>query len=407
MKHLERYGIEAMQLDNGLQIILKKMSLPRVYCGLLVNCGSLYESEYMKGVSHFVEHLIGEEGKTRNRNSRLAYKISRDGGDLDASTYHQITEYTLFADKQFWFRDLRMFLDSIAELNFSREEFYNEQSRILAEIKEDSNGDVIVLKRVFPNHPLSWLLGGTKQSISAMSPNDIHHWYKKFYFPSRMVLVVVGDVSMKMIKRAVKLSQLYAMENGNDVSLPPKQDFNWEAEREIVGFEGNWEKMIYPAPLFGDAKDTFLYFLISNYLFGDISAISLNREVAYEMGSYSGIASELTITSCCSFFEIDLEASSQKNLAKIERRFMRWVKETSEGGIGNDMFRRLYLRRIADIKMLPGEDWLELISNAIVWGVMNNLEVFLDPCYIDRAELNRVMKKYFGGEYLVFNGRNS
>ena len=402
MKRLGQYGIEMAQLDNGLKIVLKRMPCPRVYISFLIECGPLYESKDEQGVSHFLEHLIGEEGRVRNRNSRLFYKINRDGGDIDASADYQFTFYKLHMHRRFWFRGFRMFLDSIAKLDFSQNDFSTEQSRIFAEMKDECSREMVVKQRIFPDHPLSRLIEGTKQSILAMTPAAIHSWHRKFYFPGRMIVIVVGNVSMRMVVRAIKSSQVFAIENGKDVPLPPERDFNWDARGDISGFSGNWQKVVYPMPPFGDAQELFLFFLISNYIFDDISALSLNREVAFETGIYSPLCTEFTITSCCSFFEIALGAPSQKVLVKTGQKFFRWIERMVENGIGKDRFRRLYLQRVADIESLSGADWLELLNNAVCWGVIGNLEVFLDPAYIDKKGLDMVAGKYFGGNYLVF-----
>lgn len=405
MKRLGQYGIETAQLDNGLKIILKKMPCPRVHISILVECGPLYESEDKQGISHFLEHLVGQEGKTRNKNSRLFYKIDRDGGDINATTDFQITSYDLCTHQRFWFRDFKMLLNSIVELNFSPNDFDTEQLRVMAEMKEEFGRDTIVRQRIFPNHPLSWPIRGTRQSVSAITPADIHSWHRKSYFPGRMMIVVVGNISMKMVIRAVKSSRLSAVENKKEIPLPPRQDFDRSAINSVVGYGGNWVDIVYPMPSFGDTQELFLFFLISNYIFDDTSELSLSKEVAFEMGVYDMIYSEFTITPCSSFFRVALEASSRKELSRKKRRFFSWIKKAAEGGIGRDRFRRLYLQRVADIKSLPGADWLELLSDAVCWGVIGNLEVFLDPVYIDKKELDRVMEKYFGGSCLIFRSQ--
>ncbi len=402
MEHLKKYGIETRVLSNGFKIVLKRLESPRIYAGLIVACGPLHEPAEKRGISHFLEHLVGEEGKIRNANSRLLYKIARDGGDMDQETGEQYTVYELNAVSQFWYRDLKMFLNLIAELNFSKDNFFNEQARVTAEIAEDSAMDIVIRGRLFGNHRLSCEIYGTKDSVALITPQDICGWHRKFYRSQMMMLVIVGDVEMGKVARAVRASKINSLEDKEKIEPLKKIDLNWEAKSEVTGMAKNVTEIIFPLPPSESAYDNFLVFILNNYIFNDTSIIALDRKVVYEMGLYEPLASSRVIIACCSYFKIDLEAPSHKAMAKLERRFSGWIKWMSERGFHRDVFRRICIQRAADMADLSDNKWFELLKASITEGYFGKLELYLEPEYLKKDELERVFRECFGGRRLVF-----
>ena len=53
------------KLDNGITVLFEKRKIPVIAVSTSVKFGAQYESEKIKGISHFIEHLVFKGTKTR------------------------------------------------------------------------------------------------------------------------------------------------------------------------------------------------------------------------------------------------------------------------------------------------------------------------------------------------------
>jgi predicted Zn-dependent peptidase len=85
-------------LPSGVRVLTEEVpSVFSVSIGIWVTCGSRYELEAERGMSHFIEHLLFKGTKTRTAQD-IAREIDSLGGILNAFTSK---EYTCFFAKIF------------------------------------------------------------------------------------------------------------------------------------------------------------------------------------------------------------------------------------------------------------------------------------------------------------------
>ncbi len=185
-------------LPNGLRIVVEPMPHARsVAAGFLVRTGSRDESPDLAGVSHFVEHMCFKGTPRRGWE-----QITRDFDDM-GSTYNAYTskERTVYFG---WVRveDLERQIELLADMMQStmpQDEFDMEKKVILEEIamSDDSLERRIfdlLHQRLYGSHPLSWPILGTTESITALSRDALHGYFRERYHPNNMVLIVAGNV---------------------------------------------------------------------------------------------------------------------------------------------------------------------------------------------------------------------
>src|SRR3989338_6389456 len=80
------------KLDNGITILFEKRSLPVVAIATSVKFGAQHESEKIKGISHFIEHLVFKGTKNRSV-SEIPREIESKGGTINAFTAEELTSY--------------------------------------------------------------------------------------------------------------------------------------------------------------------------------------------------------------------------------------------------------------------------------------------------------------------------
>ena len=80
------------KLSNGMVVIMEKRELPVVSFSITNRFGASHESADIKGVAHFIEHLLFTGTKTRTHED-ISREIEKKGGILNAFTAHDVTSY--------------------------------------------------------------------------------------------------------------------------------------------------------------------------------------------------------------------------------------------------------------------------------------------------------------------------
>jgi predicted Zn-dependent peptidase len=186
-------------LPSGVRILSEAVPGARsATIGYWVAVGSRDETPTTYGSTHFLEHLLFKGTLTR---SALDIAVSFDsvGGEHNAMT---AKEYTCYYAK-IQDRDLPMAVDVIADMFTSsildREEFDNERSVILEELAmaDDDPSDVTserFFEAVLGDHPLGRPIGGSPETITAVTRDAVWEHYRANYRAQDVVITVAGAV---------------------------------------------------------------------------------------------------------------------------------------------------------------------------------------------------------------------
>ncbi len=191
-------------LPNGLRVITEPMpSLRSVALGCWVDTGTRDELPNEQGASHFLEHLLfkGSEKLSARQVSEIFDAI---GAESNAFTSKETTCY--------WARlldqDLGTGFDVLSEMiqrpAFRQNEIDAERQVVIEEINmnEDDPDDVAFenfTTAVFVDHPLEAPVLGTKESIRAMTRDDIHGYWKRRYGAGSMVVAAAGSIEHQQV----------------------------------------------------------------------------------------------------------------------------------------------------------------------------------------------------------------
>ena len=77
-------------LDNGLTVIHERRKIPVVAVASSIRFGAQYETEDIKGISHFIEHLVFK-GTKKRKVDEIPREVESKGGILNAFTGEEIT----------------------------------------------------------------------------------------------------------------------------------------------------------------------------------------------------------------------------------------------------------------------------------------------------------------------------
>ena len=209
------------QHDSGLRaFVIPKIGYKKIYATFATRYGSLNnkfidpdtneEIRVPDGIAHFLEHKLFEQ-----ENEDVMEKFSKFGAIPNA--------YTGFAQTVYFFSCTENFPDNFETLlNFVQspyltdENVENEKGIIAQEINmlKDRGSRVVffnLLNALYKNNPVKIEIGGTIESISKINKELLYKCYNKFYHPSNMMILVVGDVNynevFKMIDANIKTKE--------------------------------------------------------------------------------------------------------------------------------------------------------------------------------------------------------
>jgi zinc protease len=202
-------AVRAVTLDNGLQVIVQEAHtapLVSVWCWYRV--GSRDEPPGLTGASHWVEHMNfkGTEGIPQEE---FKERIDRFGGFWNGYTWIDQTTYVETATKDALDQMLFMEAERMDRCLYEPEACESERTVIISELQGGENDpdqllDIEVTATAFKAHPYRHPTIGWVGDLHAMTRDDLHGHYRRFYCPVNATLVVVGDVDTDEALRHVE-----------------------------------------------------------------------------------------------------------------------------------------------------------------------------------------------------------
>jgi zinc protease len=221
-------------LDSGLTVLFNKKSWPSVVMVLSVKVGSIYDTK--SGISHYLEHMIFE-GTEGLKAYEIMQKIENLGGWANAMTGLDFTDYLIKVPKESWKAGAELFFESIFAPSLTQEGVEKERGIIMDEAGNawnmpDYRLQEALFDAAYKVHPYKRMVIGTEESISSITREDIASYYNRYYKPSNMVLVVLGDIEEKDLISVVGSSEpsKFSKTDIPDVQEEPPQREN----REVV-----------------------------------------------------------------------------------------------------------------------------------------------------------------------------
>jgi zinc protease len=195
------------KLPNGFRYVLMKNKTPRdrVSMHLMVQAGSLNETDDQQGYAHFLEHLLfcGTTHFQPGELIRYFQSIGMDfGADANARTGFTSTVYDVLlpnGSRQSLDDGLKVMRDFAGGALLLPEEIDRERKVVLAEkLTRDSSSYRTFessLKFSFPDSLISRRLPiGDEGVLKKADHASLKHFYDTWYRPGTMILVAVGDL---------------------------------------------------------------------------------------------------------------------------------------------------------------------------------------------------------------------
>ena len=186
------------KLDNGIIVIFEKRNNSVVAVASSVKFGAQYETKDIKGISHFVEHLVFK-GTKKRKVDEIPREIESKGGILNAFTAEEITCYWNKLPSKYFKLGADISRDLVLNPLFDNEPLERERRVVLEEIKmyhDNPSAHVLEkIKEMLYESPFNMSIAGTSDSVSSLSRKKIIDLFNSIYSTNNMIFSVVGNTS--------------------------------------------------------------------------------------------------------------------------------------------------------------------------------------------------------------------
>jgi len=210
-------NVKIGKLANGLTYYIRKNNRPekKIELRLVVNAGSILEDDDQQGLAHFTEHMSFNGSKNFKKNDLVSFLQSigvEFGADLNAYTSFDETVYILpipSEKKENVEKGFQILEDWASTVAFENTEIDKERGVVLEESRLGKGANDRMQKVYLPK-----ILEGSKYALRLPIGKDdilknfkydvIKRFYKDWYRPDLMAVIVVGDIDPAEAEKIIK-----------------------------------------------------------------------------------------------------------------------------------------------------------------------------------------------------------
>ena len=210
-------NVKIGKLENGLTYYIRNNGKPedKVELRLVVNAGSILETDKQQGLAHFMEHMNFNGTTNFKKNELVDYLQSigvKFGADLNAYTSFDETVYILpipSDDPEKLEKGFQIIEDWAHNTTLTDEAIDGERGVVLEEYRLGLGPDKRMLQEYLPkmlygSKYAERLPIGKKDVLENFDYATLRNYYKDWYRPDLMAVVAVGDLDVATLEQKIK-----------------------------------------------------------------------------------------------------------------------------------------------------------------------------------------------------------
>jgi predicted Zn-dependent peptidase len=270
------------RLANGLRVVYgESHASGLVASAVLVGAGAARETAGMNGAAHFLEHLLFN-GTAKRTQEELYRDTDLLGAYSNATTRRDHVAYLMVVAGEDLDPALEIQADMLLHSTLPADKFEKERGIIIEEMGKDAaNPDrraAEALDRLLaPGTADALPILGTIESIQAMRREDVLDYYRTYYVPSNMTLLVLGDIAPAALLAAVE--RHFGGEAAGSASAPAPAPRPSGIFVEPAALEQVHLRMSLPGPAPADSAFAALR-VLEDLLAGESGRLALAIEAA-------------------------------------------------------------------------------------------------------------------------------
>lgn len=194
---------EKFTLPNGLEVVFHiDRSDPVVAVALTAHVGSAREKKGRTGFAHLFEHLLFLESENLGKGGLDKMSARIGGSGANGSTNRDRTNYfqTVPKDaleKMLWAEadKLGWFINTVTDPVLAKEkQVVKNEKRQSYDNTPYGHTSYVIDKALYPaDHPYNWEVIGSLEDLDNASVADVKEFFRRWYVPNNVTLVVAGD----------------------------------------------------------------------------------------------------------------------------------------------------------------------------------------------------------------------
>lgn len=224
LKDIELPKIDETTLPNGMKIyLLENHELPMIRGTALVRTGNLFDPADKVGLATITGEVIRSGGTTSKTGDQIDEQLENIAASIESSideSYGRVTFSTL---KERTDEVLGAFHDVLTSPAFREEKIDFTKSQLRSAISRRNDEPSAISQREFtdmiygPKTPYGWQI--EYATLDNIKRDDVVNFYKRYFFPSNIILAVQGDFSTAEMKS--KIQNLFGSWSATQPPVPP------------------------------------------------------------------------------------------------------------------------------------------------------------------------------------------
>lgn len=339
------------KLPNGQTVIVYEIhNNPIVTIDTWIRTGSINENDNNNGISHFLEHLFFK-GTKAHPTGDMDRILESKGAIVNAATSKDFTHYYITIPSEYFDTALDLHSDMLLNPQIPRKELEKERKVVLEEISKDGNTPSKLVydnlnDLMYTNHPYKRKVIGTVDIVGTMRREEILEYFNKFYSPSNMVTLVVGDVNTQ--DAVGKIQKAFNQEYKKPVKKSFRKEHQINSQRRKVEYtdtQSGYMMLGFRGAQISDSE-TFALDVLAEILGGGKSSrlyrdIKEQKGLAYSISASNGSFRDDGIIYLTANFK-------PQNADKLEKAIFAEIAQIQKYGVTEEEVQRAKKKIIQD-----------------------------------------------------------
>ncbi len=379
--------MKRITLDNGLTIFFRRTPGTRtVAIDTWVKAGAADEPCELSGISHFLEHMLFK-GTERYEPGEIDKIVESVGAVWNAETSEDYTRFYISVAAPYFNKCLEVMAEVIRHSIVDPAECEKERLVILEEFsrKQDNPGGFLleeIYKKSFIKGPYKQSVLGEPATIKNITRDNIEEYYRRYYTPDNMIIVIVGDIEeAEVVEQAT--ARFGDFENRKK-PFPVDEEYEYATgQREIYTRQAGdtYLSLAFPAPGIDKFGDVLALDVLSVIL-GEGHSSRLFRKIREDQHLVSSIGVSYGTTRLDGLLMI-LATLNSDNMDKAEESIREEITRIREEPVAAGELRKA-------VRVLTNSHYFATETNAGQAGIFGYYYIISDSDTIERRYIDRL-----------------
>lgn len=196
-----------------------------------VKVGSRDEKKGIRGISHFIEHMLFK-GTTKRKDSKaISDDLYKYGAEFNAYTHYETTSYYAKIDSNHIVDAIDVLSDMLYNSKITTPDINTEKRVVISENKKNRSDpksliEIINICQIFKGTSYEIDTGGYDKDINAVTRNSIMRFMKLLYDPANIVITIAGNYQYSNVKMKQILNKYFGeIKSNNSINNPKIEKF--------------------------------------------------------------------------------------------------------------------------------------------------------------------------------------